>query len=670
MLANRISYSLGLTGPSFLLDTACSSSMYAMDSAFTALRNGECDAALVGGANLVMHPYVTLQFARLGVLAPDGFCRPFDVDATGYTRSEAICVLYLQKAKDAKRMYSTVVYSKTNCDGYKAEGITYPSGKMQQKLLNEFYEDVRIDPASIAYVEAHSTGTIVGDPEECHAIDSVFCKGRQKPLMVGSVKSNIGHSESTSGACSIAKVILAFEKGVIAPNINFTRIRPGIKSLEEGRLKVCTEVTKLEGSLVGVNSFGFGGANAHCLLRRNPKEKIYNGAPNDQLPRLVNWSGRTEDAIHVFLDSMLTRPLDVEYVSLVHGTQSEETAGYIFRGFGLFEHCPNGNAECLTKEVQHYSGVRRPVVWVFSGMGSQWPEMGTSLMELPLFKDSILKSHEVLAPYQIDLIKIITTPDTQIFDNILHSFVGIAAIQVAIVDVLRALDLDADHIIGHSVGELGCAYADGCLTAEQMVLAAYSRGLVSLKTEVIRGSMAAVGLSYKQIKNMLPASIEVACHNGPDSSTISGPVADVGNFVAELKSKNVFAKEVQCSNIAYHSKYIAAMGPTLLAALRKIIPTPPRRTNKWLSSSVPKNRWDVEENQYSSAEYHTNNLLSSVLFEETSVLLPENAITIEIAPHGLLQAILKKSMKSSVHVPLTQRGNKSNISFFLTALGK
>lgn len=644
--------------------------MYAMDSAFTALRNGECDAALVGGANLVMHPYVTLQFARLGVLAPDGFCRPFDVDATGYTRSEAICVLYLQKARDAKRMYSTVVYSKTNCDGYKAEGITYPSGKMQQKLLNEFYEDVRIDPASIAYVEAHSTGTLVGDPEECHAIDRVFCKGRQKPLMVGSVKSNIGHSESTSGACSIAKVILAFEKGVIAPNINFTRIRPGIKSLEEGRLKVCSEVTKLEGSLVAVNSFGFGGANAHCLLRRNPKEKHNNGAPNDRLPRLVNWSGRTEDAIHVFLDSMVTRPLDVEYVSLVHGTQSEETAGYIFRGFGLFEHSPNGNAECLTKEVQHYSGVRRPVVWVFSGMGSQWPEMGASLMELPLFKDSILKSHEVLAPYQIDLVKIITTPDTRIFDNILHSFVGIAAIQVAIVDVLRALNLDADHIIGHSVGELGCAYADGCLTSEQMVLAAYSRGLVSLKTEVIRGSMAAVGLSYKQIKNMLPSSIEVACHNGPDSSTISGPIADVGNFVAELTSKGIFAKEVQCSNIAYHSKYIADMGPTLLAALQQIIPTPTKRTTKWLSSSVPKNRWDVEENQYSSAEYHTNNLLSSVLFEETSLLLPENAITIEIAPHGLLQAILKKSMKSSVHVPLTQRGNKSNVSFFLTALGK
>lgn len=645
--------------------------MYAMDSAFTALRNGECDAALVGGANLVMHPYVTLQFARLGVLAPDGYCRPFDVDATGYTRSEAICVMFLQKARDAKRCYSTVVYSKTNCDGYKAEGITYPSGKMQQQLLTEFYEDVRIDPSTVAYVEAHSTGTVVGDPEECAAIDNVFCKGRDGPLTVGSVKSNIGHSESTSGACSIAKVVLAFETGLIAPNINFTRIRPGIPSLEEGRLRVCTEVTPLEGSLVGVNSFGFGGANAHCLLRRNPKAKQNGGAPVDRLPRLVNWSGRTEEAINVFLDAMAARPLDVEYVGLVHGTQVVETPGYLYRGFGLFEYVAGGeNARCLHREQQHFSGLKRPVVWVFSGMGSQWCEMGLALMDLPIFRESIHKSHTLLQPLGLDLITIITSSEPQVFDNILHSFVGIAAIQVAIVDVLRALNLQCDHIIGHSVGELGCAYADGALTAEQMVLCAYSRGLVSLQTPVIRGSMAAVGLSYKQIKNMLPPSIEVACHNGPDSATISGPDTDVAAFVAELKGRGVFAKEVQCSNIAYHSKYIAEMGPALLAELRRIIPVPVKRTARWLSSSVPRNRWEQTENQYSSAEYHTNNLLNAVLFEETTLHLPENAITVEIAPHGLLQAILKKSMKQAIHVPLTQRANKNSVAFMLNALGK
>lgn len=202
---------------------------------------------------------------RIGVLATDGYCRPFDDGASGYVRSEVICVVFLQKAKDAKRMYAKILYSKTNCDGHKTEGITYPAGRIQQKLLSEFYDDVEIDPSSLAYMEAHSTGTVVGDPEECIALDNIFCKKRKSPLLVGSVKSNVGHSESSSGVCSIAKVILAFERGEVAPNINFVTNRKGVQALQEGRLKVCTEVTKLKGELIGINSFGFGGANAHCL---------------------------------------------------------------------------------------------------------------------------------------------------------------------------------------------------------------------------------------------------------------------------------------------------------------------------------------------------------------------------------------------------------------------
>ncbi|XP_055308879.1 fatty acid synthase-like, partial [Sitodiplosis mosellana] len=236
MLANRVSYCLGLTGPSFMLDTACSSSMYALDAAFSAIRSGECDAALVGGTNLLLHPYTTLQFARLGVIAKDGYCRPFDHKASGYTRSEAICMMYLQRTKDAKRIYANVIYSKANCDGYKIEGITYPSGEMQEALLAEFYDDLQLDPTTVGYVEAHSTGTFVGDPEECKALDNIFCRGRTEPLLVGSVKSNIGHTESSSGACSITKAIITFEHGKVPPNINFEQIRPTIPSLTEKRM--------------------------------------------------------------------------------------------------------------------------------------------------------------------------------------------------------------------------------------------------------------------------------------------------------------------------------------------------------------------------------------------------------------------------------------------------
>lgn len=469
--------------------------------------------------------------------------------------------------------------------------------------------------------------------------------------------------------CSIAKCILAFEKRLIAPNINFKKNRSGIKSLEENRLQVVSEVQKLDGPLIAVNSFGFGGANAHALIRAAAKEKINKGEPKDSLPRLVNWSGRTEEACEAIFNHITSQPLDAEYIGLLHNTQIESVPGLVFRGYGLFQKNEE-NATCVQREVQHFTGIKRPIVYCFSGMGSQWAGMGTSLMSIPTIRQTIQKCHNALKPKGIDLIKIITSEDPTTFDNILNSFVGIASIQVAIVDVLRLVGLTPDIIIGHSVGELGCAYADGCLSAEEMVLCAYSRGLASLETKKIRGAMAAVGLGYRKIRNIVPPSIDVACHNSIDSSTLSGPEADIDEFVAKLVADGIFAKSVPCSNIAYHSRYIADMGPKLLGYLSKIITNPKKRSPKWLSTSVPKSRWDNPENQYCTAEYQTNNLLSSVLFEETSTLLPSNALCIEIAPHGLLQAILRKSLPNAVNVPLTQRGNKENLQFFLNALGK
>lgn len=180
--------------------------------------------------------------------------------------------------------------------------------------------------------------------------------------------------------------------------------------------------------------------------------------------------------------------------------------------------------------------------------------------------------------------------------------------------------------------------------------------------------MAAIGLGYEKVANLLPLSIEAACHNSFESTTISGPKTDVTNFVSELKHQGIFAKEVQCSNIPYHSRYIAEMGPKLLKKLQEIIPKPLKRSEKWLSTSVPKTEW--AKYHFSSAEYHTNNLLNPVLFEETTCLLPAKAIVVEIAPHGLLQAIVKRSMPEAIHIPLTQRGNSNNAAFFLSALGK
>ncbi|XP_025162455.1 fatty acid synthase-like [Harpegnathos saltator] len=204
-LANSISHWLGLTAPSYTVDTACSSSHFAIAEAYRMIRSGECDAAIVGGVNLCLHPYTSLQFFQLGVLSVDGYCKPFDATGTGYMRSETIAVVYLQKAKNAKRIYATLIYSKTNCDGWKPEGITFPSLRIQKKLLEDFYDDCGIKPEELYYLEAHGTGTLAGDPIEINAIDQALCSKRTTPLLVGSVKSNLGHSEPTSGLCQIAK---------------------------------------------------------------------------------------------------------------------------------------------------------------------------------------------------------------------------------------------------------------------------------------------------------------------------------------------------------------------------------------------------------------------------------------------------------------------------------
>ncbi|XP_076644466.1 fatty acid synthase [Halictus rubicundus] len=668
MLANRISYFFGLHGPSYAIDTACSSSLVALDQAYRLIQTGVCDQVIVGGSNLCLHPYVSLQFARLGVLSTDCRCKSFDSRANGYVRSEAVSVIFLQKAKVAKRIYATVVYGKSNCDGYKEQGITFPASAIQKMLLEDFYRECKLSPTVISYLEAHGTGTSVGDPEEIHAIEQVFVKNRSTPLRIGSIKSNLGHAEPASGLCSVAKILIAMESGLIPPNLNFKSPIPGIKSFEDGMLQVITEPTPWDGGYVGINSFGFGGANAHILLKSHSKEKVNNGAPADDLPRLVALSGRHEEALDTFLNYVESIPIDVEFVRLLHEIHAEDITGNPCRGYTILG---SKVSEKPPREIQEYSGMKRPVWFVFSGMGSQWPGMGESLMRFPTFAKAIQKCDAALKPFGVDIVDIITNKDKKTFDNILNSFVGIAAVQIGLVDLLASAGIVPDNIIGHSVGELGCAYADGCFTAEQMILSAYSRGLASIETKMIRGSMAAVGLGYEDIKDLCPPDIEVACHNGPESSTISGPAESMKKFVAELQASKIFAKEVPCSNIAYHSRYIAEAGPKLLAYLKKVIPDPKPRSPKWLSTSVSQSQWSAPEAQFSSAEYHTNNLLNSVLFAETATMIPTNAIAIEIAPHGLLQAILKRSLDPDVtNVPLTLRGHKDNAEYFLQALGK
>ena len=305
-------------------------------------------------------------------------------------------------------------------------------------------------------------------------------------------------------------------------------------------------------------------------------------------------------------------------------------------------------------------------------MGSQWTAMAKGLMSLEVFSKSIQRSAETLKPFGVDLMHLILSDDEMALETTVAPFVAIAAVQIALVDFLREMGIEADGIVGHSVGELGCAYGDGVFDAKQMLLAAYWRGKCVEDAKLPRGLMAAVGLSWEEAKRRCPKGVVPACHNSEDSVTISGAYDVTLKFLEELRSENIFAREVKSCDVSFHSYFMEAIAPTLLEKLKQVIPNPKPRSEKWISSSFPESRWGEDLAKYSAPAYYVNNLTSPVLFQEAIQHVPKNSIIIEIAPHCLLQAILKRSLGSDIsYVGLMKRNNNSgNLDMLLSAVGK
>ncbi|XP_051173561.1 fatty acid synthase-like [Leptopilina boulardi] len=670
LLANRISFFFDFTGPSSTIDSSCCGGATALQEGYRAIKDGRAENAVIGVGNIVLLPNMSLQMFLLGLLSPDGITKSFDNAADGYTRSECIAVIFLQKARNAKRIYAEIQNARMNYgDANNDNSFFYATHNFQAGLMQTVLSECGLKGKDISYVEADGSGIKDVDAEEVQAIDNVYNEGRKSPLLIGSVKSNIGSCSAANPINGIIKVITAMESGYIPPNLHFKQSSDRIPALTEGRCKVVTELTPWTGDYAVVNCLSLTGSAANVILKDFKKQKKNEGRPDDNLSRLVTISGRTEEAVDFMLTELEGRPIDVEMLQLMYDVFKTEIPAHMYRGFTLLP--PKGLPKNKIREIQLHMDFKREIWYMFSGMGSQWVGMGKDLLHIPVFAEAISKCNKVLQPHGIDIVRIITEEDSKMFDNIVNSFVGIAAIQIGLVDILSAIGLKPDFLIGHSVGELGCAYADNCFTAEQMILSAYYRGLASVETDMPKGSMAAVGLGYEEIKKLCPPDIDVACHNSENSSTISGPADSMKAFVAYLTEKNIFAKEVAVSNIAYHSRYIAPAGEKLRKYLQLVIPNPKARSKRWLSSSVPRKEWNSVRARLSSAEYHTNNLLSPVLFAETAKNIPSNAIVIEIAPHGLLQAIVKKSLPENVSkIPLTKKNHPDNVSFLFDALGK
>ncbi|CAI2347157.1 unnamed protein product [Caenorhabditis sp. 36 PRJEB53466] len=671
MFSNRISYTFDLQGPSFSVDTACSSSLLALQLAIDAIRQGQCDAAIVAGAHLTLTPTAALQFLRLGMLTDKGSCRSFDDSGDGYCRTEGVAAIFIQRKSKAQRIYATVLHAKSNTDGYKEQGITFPSGERQAQLLQEVYSEAGVDPNSVYYVETHGTGTKVGDPQEANAICQVFCSNRTEPLLIGSVKSNMGHAEPASGVCSLAKILLSIERQRIPPNLHYNTPNQYIPGLVDGRLKVVTEPTPLPGGIIGVNSFGFGGSNTHVILKAADHE-----APEITPPpftKIVTYCGRTQEAVESILANVEAQKDDLYLQALLANQANLPPKDLPFRGYVLLN---RDNNQAALKSVSKIPITEpRPIYFIYSGMGSQWPGMAIKLMKIPLFDESLRASSKTLDEYGLNVYAMLCNPDPEQYSsNTLNCMLAITAIQIALTDTLFALGVTPDGIIGHSTGEMGCGYADGGITREQTMRLAYHRGTTIMKHTEIKGAMAAVGLTWEEVKQQAPPGVVAACHNGADSVTISGDSDGVAKFCAALKEKDIFAKVVDSSGIPFHSPAMLAVQDEMLESMRTAVPEPKPRSSKWISTSVPEEEWESDLAATCSADYHVHNACSPVLFYEALQKIPANAVTIEMAPHSLMQAILRRSLQKTVtNVGLMNKPKSESddeLESFLVSLGK
>ena len=305
------------------------------------------------------------------------------------------------------------------------------------------------------------------------------------------------------------------------------------------------------------------------------------------------------------------------------------------------------------------------------GIGSQWPGIAKGLQHLPIFMDSIYKSNEILKELGLDLIEILNDDNNDI-DDIINSFIAITATQIALIDLFRELNIIPDGLIGHSFGEVACGYCDGCLSREETLVSTYWRAKVVKEAVIPKGLMAAVGLSWKQCEQLCPQNVYPACHNSVDSVTISGEFEATNKFVERLKEENIFAKEVNSCGIAFHSPLIESVSQTMLELIANVIRKPDRRSQKWISSSVPESDWDSDLAKYCSAEYYVNNMLSPVLFHEALQHIPHNAVIMELSPHSLLQSVIQSSLEMDIkYIPLMKRNNRSgNLQMILSSIGR
>ena len=664
IMANRLSYTLDLRGPSIALDTACSSSLVALHLAAEAIRSGSIDTAIVGGVNLLLSPFSYVGFSRASMLSPTGLCRPFDAEADGYVRSEgAVAVILRSMAaahKARNRIHGVIVGSGINQDG-RTTGLSLPSAASQRQLLDEVYAAFAIDPADLTFVEAHGTGTRVGDPIEADALGKGLAQKRTQPLPIGSVKSNIGHLEPVSGLAGLLKSILAMNHDVIPATLHQKAPSPDIP-FDELNLRVISRNWRPPDRrgpwLAGINSFGFGGTNSHAIVRSDAKTAtlvyLRNSAPPpplvltahgaEALPELAAsydrlWPEDPHAAAEFIGASAHLRDL-LPHRALIRGGTSEEIRHHL-RRFAAGEK----STSVLTGQAV---GNDMPVAFLFSGNGAQWAGMGRDAWQANAHFREALK--EVDGHFgKVQKWSIVEQLfDDNLADKLRHAMYSqplLLAVQVATVRALEEAGLTPAATIGHSVGEISAAWAAGALSLEQAIDVVIAR---SRHQESTRGTggMAALMLSEREARRFIETtgikSVEIAAVNSWRSVTVSGLVAEIDALVGAAARSRVSARRLDL-DYPFHSALVDAVRAPLLRELDGMKPLVLRR--KMVSSVTA----DFVKADMLSAEHWWRNVREPVQFEAAfSRLLTEGLrIFVEVGPKPILSSYVRDILREA-----------------------
>ncbi len=668
--ANRISYVFNFKGPSVAVDTACSSALVAVHLACESLQRGDCEMALAGGVNSIIGPVPYLAFCRMAMLSATGRCRPFDSRADGFVRGEGAGMVLLkplgQALKDGNRIYATIAATSSNQDG-RTNGITVPSPTSQEALTREALRRAGIPATKIAYMEAHGTGTPIGDPIEAHALGMALGDGRRadNPCPVGSVKGNIGHLEAGAGAAGIIKAALSLYHRQIPPSLHFKEVNPNI-DLEKLKLRVVTEMEEMpNGSAqpyVGVNSFGFGGANAHAILQGVPSPKRRfrpTPAPKTDRPAasgfLLPISGGSPEALREiagqFRDHLSSEPepnaaevcLDAatQRVHFMHRAAAVgRTRAELIEQLDLMEtgEAAPGVVEGTPMDIEHPGPV-----FVFSGQGPQWYAMGRDLLKHePVFREVLERCDKAMARWgDWSLIEELRKTETKSrINETAIAQPAIFAIQAGLAELWKSWGVKPVAAVGHSVGEVAAAFASGVLTLEEACRVIFWRGACMEAAKHQEGKMLAASLTEAEAIELLKdyrGKVNVAAINGPKSVTLSGDAEPLEEIAAELSARQVFNRFLRVS-YAFHSHHMNGARAQLLKKLgtvkrrRPAIPVYSTVSGKLAAAST------------FDADYWWKNVRQSVRFAGAIEGLIDEGyrLFVEIAPHPVLSASISE----------------------------